>query len=385
MADLFKNQIIIEADKTLASIPLFKSNKSFKCFKDIRRCNRGLFGKISGLIVLIYFVHIIPIQAQPLTGAYPETYLLRDVGARAIAMGGAYTAVSNEPSAVFYNPSALAWLGEKPIFTTFYSFLEFGRNHMALSWGQSIAENIGLGFGFNTFNSGSFQGRDVKGNPTTELYSLSYSFTGSFAYSTEFASFGISLKYLSNNLFGTNSWAAGYGIDLGTKFDVAGLFTFGAAVQNISSMMNWHTQSGDNEMLPWTVRSGAAVEIGLNEDEYETRSAITGEVEKVFVPATKYVIVSIETMMRQFERSPKVILGSEVSLHELIAFRGGLALYGEKYGKPGLFPMNHWGGGITLRSQIDGLPFKTNFDYAIASDYISLSGVSHHLSLIFEF
>lgn len=338
------------------------------------------------LLYLLLLAVSIPFRlyAQSSGAGYSEAYLLRDVGARPLSMAGAYSAIVNEPNAIFYNPSGLAFFGPEPLVSTSYSFLEFGRKHAVLSYGQSIYDNLGIGFGLNSFSSGSFMGRDIKGNPLGTLTDWSYSFVGALGYRIEFASLGASFKYLSNNLSGSNTCADGYAVDLGMKFNVADLFSFGVSVNNISGMMFWNTESEDQEPVPYTIRTGIAMEYGLNDDSYTTRD-INGEVIEVIEPATRYILFSADLMMTQFERSPKLVIGAEAVLHELIAFRAGIGVYGEKFGQPQLFPMNTWGGGVSIRPEIQDIPFNTHIDYSITSDYISTTGISHHLSLMFEF
>lgn len=338
-------------------------------------------------MLFLLFLATVPFKIYPQSygGGYSEAYLLRDVGARPIAMSGAYTAVVNEPSAIFYNPAGLGFLVDTPMVMTSYSFLEFGRTHSALAWGQSILKNLGVGVGINSFTSGSFEGRDIMGNPLGTMTDWSYSIVGGASYRIEYASMGIAAKYLTNNLTGSDIQANGYSVDMGMKFNIVDLFSFGVAMQNVSGKMFWNTKNEDRENIPYTIRSGVAMEFGLNNEEYTTRTNITGEREQVVVPATRYVLVSMDFMMTQYEIAPKLVLGAEAIIHEMFGLRGGIALYGEKLGKPQPLPMNIWGGGVTIRPELEGLPFQTHIDYSISSDYISTSGISHNLSLMLYF
>lgn len=320
--------------------------------------------------------------SQSATGGHSSSYLFRDIGARPIALAGAYTAVVNEPSGIFYNPAGLGFFSEKPMITTMYSFLDFGRNHSAVAVAKSFENNIGVGLGFNMFNSGSFIGRDIKGNPTSKMYSLSYSLMGSAAYRIEFASLGLSLKYLSDRLYGSNIKGDGFSLDLGMKFDVAGLFSFGIAMQDLSAFIQWN--SSNTELIPYTIKTGFAMEYPFNEKTFTSRNTITGELETYQLPATQYAMITFDIYMRQYERSPKFILATEIALHEIFAIRGGICLYGEKFGEPALFPMNLWGAGFALKPRFDDAPFNVNLEYAISNDRIANTNVAHHLSLVFE-
>lgn len=334
--------------------------------------------------VILLFMPVV-IFSQSSGGGFAESYLLRDVGARPVSMAGAYTAIVNEPSALFYNPAGLGFFSEKPQITTMYTFLEYGRKHVALAWGQSVIENLGVGIGVNSYNAGSFIARDIKGNKLGDYDNWAIAIAGGASYSLEFASVGTSIKYLTNSLVGSGTYSTGYAVDVGMKFNVADLFSFGMAVNNISGMMFWNTETEDSEPLPFTVRAGIAMEYGLNEDSYSTRSSTTGEPVTVYVPATKYVLIGLDMIMIQHEQSPHFVLGAEAVLHEMIAFRGGLSLYGEKLGEPQILPMNVWGGGLSLRPELKDMPFNLHIDYAVGADRLSQNNISHHISLMFEF
>jgi hypothetical protein len=322
--------------------------------------------------------------SQKISGGYGESFLLRDIGARPISMAGAYSAIVNEPTAIFYNPAGLDAFGNRPQFTSMYSILEFGRTHSALAWGQSFFENVGFGIGFNSYSTGSFTARDIMGNPIGDYTNWQFSLVGGASYSIEFASFGAAVKYLSNNLLNSGTCADGVAIDIGSKFNIMNLFNFALAIQNVSGYMWWDTQSEETQLLPFTIRTGIAMEYGLNEDSYITRSTVTGEMEEIFIPATRYILVGIDAIFTQHEIGPTVVMGVEAVPHEVIAFRGGMALLGDDMGEMKLFPMTVWGGGVSIRPEIEDLPVFF-IDYSISADHLAANRVAHHIALFFEF
>ncbi len=322
--------------------------------------------------------------AQSSGGGYAESYLIRDVSARAIALGGAYTAVSNDPATLFYNPAGLVWLSNRASFVTSYSFLEFGRTQSSIAWGQTMFDNFGFGFGINSYTTGQFTARNELGVSLGTYTDWQYSIVGGAAYNIEFASIGLNAKYLSHSLVGGNFGANGFSLDLGSKFNVMDMFSFGLAIQNFAGLMFWNTGDRETDMLPFTVRAGVAMEYGLNDEEYTRRSTVTGEPELEYIPATRYILVSADAVLTQYEEGPSIIIGVEAVPHELIAFRAGINILGDKLGAWKFFPMTVWGGGISLRPKIDDLPFKMNIDYTVAHDYLSSNNISHHLSIFIE-
>lgn len=356
--------------------------------KEIKKCT--IFNIIiisTNLIIFlsVFNISLFDLKAQSSDGGYAESYLQRNVGTRAIAMAGTYTAISNDPFAIFYNPAGLSSLTDETKISTMYSFLEFGRNQSTICWGQTFNNNLGLGFGINSFSAGSFVARDVSGNPIGNYSNTMYDIIGGAAYSLEYASAGIAMKYLTNSLNGTATAANGYAVDLGMKFNVANLFTFGLSMQNLSGTMYWNTESKEQSKIPYTIRVGIAMEQGLNDANYISRSPVSGEMDTVYEPPSRYLLGGLDIIYSQNDKNPTFVIGGEFIPHEALAIRAGLALAGDKFGKYTILPMTYWGAGISIMPNIKNLPFKFNIDYSIAPDYISSSSIGHHIAINFIF
>jgi hypothetical protein len=70
------------------------------------------------------------------------------------------------------------------------------------------------------------------------------------SYKIAYASFGATLKYLTDNLQGSETFANGYSVDFGALFDVFDLFKFGMQIQNASGFLFWNTAHSDIMNLP---------------------------------------------------------------------------------------------------------------------------------------
>jgi hypothetical protein len=343
-----------------------------------------LFAFVLNLVLFFLFLSI-NLFGQTSGGGYSESYLLRDVGARALAMAGAYTATANDPSAIFYNPAGIASLSNVPTANISVSSLGYNRSYSNLAWAQSINENFGIGIGINGMTNGSFVGRNNKGQEIGNYNDLQYTMGVTAAYKKESVSIGITAKYLKHNLQNSGLYADGAAIDIGTKFNVMNAFSFGLAVQNIGGTMAWNTRKYNNDPIPFTVRSGVAMEFGFNDEFYKTRSSASGDMEENYVPATKYLLVGIDAVMNQHEKSPNFVLGFEAIVHEAIGFRGGITLYGEDKGVTKILPMTKWGGGVTIRPDIKSIPFKTHIDYTVFSEPLIDSQIGHNVTFYIEF
>ncbi|HYV40752.1 MAG TPA: hypothetical protein VEO02_03075, partial [Thermoanaerobaculia bacterium] len=62
---------------------------------------RVRFRSVSVPLAILFFLTAIP--------AFPSGFQLNTQGARAMGMGLAFTAVANDPSAIFFNPAGLGW------------------------------------------------------------------------------------------------------------------------------------------------------------------------------------------------------------------------------------------------------------------------------------
>jgi hypothetical protein len=109
---------------------------------------------------------------------------------------------------------------------------------------------LGVGIAFNNLNTGTFTARDVMGNAYGEFSNFQYAFSAGVSYKIAYASFGATLKYLTDNLQGSETFANGYAIDFGGLFDILGMFQFGVQLQNASGFLFYNTAHSDIMNLP---------------------------------------------------------------------------------------------------------------------------------------
>jgi hypothetical protein len=233
-----------------------------------------------------------------------------------------------------------------------------------------------------------FQHHDVRGNTTQDLQNWQYSFNMGAAYVKDNVSLGMSVKYLKQNLFGSDVNSQGIAIDLGTRFDIFDMLSVGMSVQNLASMRIWREFDEENailETIPWTVRAGVSMEFGLNEKYVSRRSPQTGRLEEIYMPPTEYILVSIEAVQYQFDANPQFMLGFEALPDERVALRAGFTFLGFNDDSYKFLPMTNWGTGISLRPSFEFLPFGFILDYTVAREFIANQGISHNVGFVLEF
>jgi len=181
-------------------------------------------------------------------------FLKIGAGSRAAGMGEAFTAVSNDASATYWNPAGLASLENGQVLVTNNRWFQDISNNFA-----AVNFNIGKTAVGLSYIGTTIGGIEARSNPTTEPLTeidahdvmLGLSLARSLS---ETLQYGVTLKYLYEKIYLES--AIGGAIDAGVLYrsPISGL-TVGATVQNIGAMSELRNES---TRLPITVRTGAA-------------------------------------------------------------------------------------------------------------------------------
>lgn len=188
-------------------------------------------------------------------GGQAGAFLRISVGAQALGMGGAYTAIANNASASYWNPAGLGLI-EKNELSSMYSLLSLDRQHKFAAYAQKLGKNNGISVNWVQFGVTDIDGRDHTGQPTGEFSDNEMAF--GIAYGIRFGSavsVGCGAKYLHHSL--ADNHASGFGFDGGVMYALENI-RFGFAVRNIASKITWDTDSGHEDDIPLTMRGGIA-------------------------------------------------------------------------------------------------------------------------------
>jgi hypothetical protein len=179
-------------------------------------------------------------------------FLRVGVGAKAMGLGEAFTAVADDASAVYWNPAGLGRLDKRQVQFSHYDWyqdVKIENLYCAFPRGR-----FGFGAGITYLGFGKFQSYDDDGNPGDELSLYNLAASVSFSYSlTENFSIGVTGKYIeqSFDIVKGTSFAGDVGLmaDFNSvRFGLAGV-NLGAPVRFVS----------EEEQLPTAVRFGMAV------------------------------------------------------------------------------------------------------------------------------
>jgi hypothetical protein len=267
-------------------------------------------------------------------------FLKIGVGARAAAMGEAYAAVAQDPTAMYWNPAGIANAPD----------LDFHASHN--EWISDVRyEYVGvvqgmrghaLGAHVSLLHMGELEGRDATGQFTESF--RAYDFSAGLTYGRRVlrtVEVGITGKLLYERI--QDFTATGFAADLGVRYrtPLRGL-TVAATATNLGPEMKFEEESFT---LPASARIGAA---------YRSRALLSG-----FVLASDVRFPN--------DADVRGHLGAELWVHEMIALRGGAKLnYDEELGTLGF--------GVKFR--------EYEFDYAFVpfSDTSEL-GDTHRFSV----
>jgi Uncharacterised protein family (UPF0164) len=118
------------------------------------------------LIIIIVFLNGACFAGDEGTSAIP--FLKIPVGARAASLGGAFTAISDDASAVFSNAAGMSFIGNKEILLNHNQWIE-GISGETLCYVHPLNSKFSLGVGANILLSGSMKKYDIAGTETGEF------------------------------------------------------------------------------------------------------------------------------------------------------------------------------------------------------------------------
>jgi hypothetical protein len=285
-------------------------------------------------------------------GTTTADFLNLPVGARAAGMGGAYTAISEEASAVYWNPAGLVQIPKlSAVFMRAQYLEEISYQYAAyahrLSYDSVVAGSVLL------TDIGSIKQTDISGNtlgtfaPRDQVFTLAYSKAIlEFSDKDIDVSIGVSAKYIKSHISASaRSYAGDIGIMTYNFADIP--YRLAVTASNIGGGMKYDTESNP---LPLTFKLGAAVNPFRN------------------------MLFSTDVVLPK-QNKPNVLLGAELATtpNELtrLCVRAGLNTQQMRDGISGL----SMGVGATLHF------FSLDYAYVPMGEL----GATHRISLTFDF
>ncbi len=174
---------------------------------------------LTAAVVVLFALH--PAQAGEFAkvGTVGTQFLKIPIGARGVAMGHAFSALSNDATAMFWNPAGLTSIEGSTVLLEHVNWLA-DMSFDAVGAARKLNNAWAVGVFAATLNSGDIERTTVEFQSGTGTY---YAVTDMMAGVTVAAmltdrfSFGANLKYVREDLDG--EIASAYAVDVGTNYD----------------------------------------------------------------------------------------------------------------------------------------------------------------------
>jgi hypothetical protein len=309
--------------------------------------NSGRKAVVFAMAILILAAPVMAKSINKRAGTTGFSFLKLGVGAKAVAMGGAFTALADDPTAMYYNPAGLADQQGRQFLAGYHNYvLDMQSGYVAYT--TSLKDSHRIGMFIDYLNFGDFTRTDVNGVPMDKFSGGDFLIGASFATRlTPALSGGFNIKYMHEaaDTYGSDAFA----VDLGLRMKMRdSLTTVGLSFFNLGGVFSGYTDHKDK--LPMGVRGG--VSHSLRE-----------------LP----LVIAIDGVLPN-DNDPYINVGTEFYKFQPLYLRLGYSLFGENY-KTGS-DSDAWGGFAAGF----GLDFK---EYHIAyafMPYLDL-GSSHRVTI----
>ena len=183
------------------------------------------------------------------SGTTAANFLKLGVGARAAALGDAFTVIVDDSTSLYWNPAGLAKM-EKRQFSATYNMWFAGINQGYLGIGFPLSRGGIVAGGVNYVDMGDFDGRDEAGNPTGTFTASALNYQLGYANRLgEKLSWGVSVGGIQDTI--ADDSKSTYAANLGLIYKSSESLSLGLAVQNIGGELG-------GDPLPFVAKIGMA-------------------------------------------------------------------------------------------------------------------------------
>jgi hypothetical protein len=263
-------------------------------------------------------------QSLSKTGTTAAQFLKIGVGARAIGMGGAFTATADDITAIYWNPAGLARVyGREAYFNHVNWFADIKVDYAAVS--AQIAGFGVIGAFVDVMSTDEMLVRTIEKPEGTGEYFDVGSISAGLTYArylNEDFMIGFNAKYVHETIW--HDAASGFGFDIGTLYRIAVLneLRFGASICNFGTKMKM--EGRDNIVITPTGPTGTnLVNTDLQVAEWDLPLVFRiGVAADVLKDGTSRLTTAIDAVHPN-DNTESLNLGMEYAWDEIVFLRAG--------------------------------------------------------------
>ncbi len=200
---------------------------------------------VSGFLITLFASHAFAGGS----GTTAANFLKLGVGARAAALGDAFTVIVDDSTSLYWNPAGLIRINERQLSAT-YNIWFAGINQGYLGIGFPLGGTGVAAGGVNYVDMGDFDGRDEAGNPTGTFTASALNYQLGYANRLgEKLSWGVSVGGIQDTI--ADDSKSTYAANLGLIYKFSESLSLGLAVQNIGGQLG-------GDPLPFVAKIGMA-------------------------------------------------------------------------------------------------------------------------------
>lgn len=320
-------------------------------------------GKMPYIVALTVLVSVAAMVSPAVSGSINDkagttgfSFLKLGVGSQAPAMGGAYVALADDPSTLYYNPAGTVYLSGKQFMGGYHNYLmDIQSGFVAVTFPGKEINLPGGNFGLfiNYLNYGTFTRTDESGVEKGDFSGGDFLVGANVAFRLPYdLAVGMNAKFMTERAAGWSAEAVGCDLGVMRRFGDS-LTTAGASVSNMGGVVSGFSEF-HKDRLPIITRVGVSHH-----------------------PRGLPLLVSLDGVIPN-DNDPYVNIGVEVLRLRPLYLRAGYSTYGENY-KTGSS-----GDGLAGFAAGFGLDYRQyHFSYAFVP-YLDL-GSSHRVTITGEF
>ncbi|MFH1278839.1 MAG: PorV/PorQ family protein [Candidatus Eisenbacteria bacterium] len=285
-------------------------------------------------------------------------FLKIGIGAKAVGLGEAFTAIADDATALYWNPAGLVNLPRREAYFSHTSWIaDIDYEYMAYAQPLNYLGGISVGLHVGTLRTNMMETTEYQPYGTGREFSYSDLFVGVGAARnfTDKLSIGFGLKYVRENYGAAiggpvvNTWAADFGTFYHIGFREA---VFSVALLNFGP--EWRPSGSFLEY------GGDAIPQERDFESFAPPTAFKAGLAGLIWENSEFRQIAVIEMNRPPDNSETYRLATEVEYRGALALRTGYSLNADEL---------KWSGGIGVR--LDTARFTDRIDYAFTeSDYL---------------